>query len=137
MNRWRDWWSQAQRDLEAAEASLKAGFYEWAAFQAQQAAEKALKALVQFRGGQAWGHSLTRLAEELEAPEEVLQACQKLDLLYIPTRYPNGLPEGYPGEFFGESQAKEVISFAEKVIGWVRNSLGGQGQDPEGHQGGR
>jgi hypothetical protein len=43
-NRSRDWLSQAQRDLEQAEDSLRAGRHEWACFAAQQAGEKAVKA---------------------------------------------------------------------------------------------
>jgi predicted nucleotidyltransferase len=43
MNRWRDWWDQSARDLAHARHALEAGDFEWAAFAAQQAAEKALK----------------------------------------------------------------------------------------------
>lgn len=42
MNRWRDWWAQAERDLRHAEHSQEAGDYEWSAFAAHQAAEKAV-----------------------------------------------------------------------------------------------
>lgn len=41
----RRWLKQAFADRGAAEASLASGHFEWACFQAQQAAEKALKAL--------------------------------------------------------------------------------------------
>ncbi len=44
-NRAPDWFNQALRDLEQAEDSRKAGRHEWACFAAQQAAEKAVKAL--------------------------------------------------------------------------------------------
>ncbi len=37
----------------AGEASAAVGHHEWAAFQAQQGAEKAIKALVQKRGSSA------------------------------------------------------------------------------------
>ena len=39
----KNWWSQSEKDLEAANNSLKSGNYEWASFQSNQAAEKALK----------------------------------------------------------------------------------------------
>jgi HEPN domain-containing protein len=42
-----DWLRQAERDLEHAHHALEDGDYEWAAFAAQQAAEKAVKALYQ------------------------------------------------------------------------------------------
>jgi HEPN domain-containing protein len=41
----RRWLLQALRDLRAAEESLRTESYEWTAFQSQQAAEKAVKAL--------------------------------------------------------------------------------------------
>jgi len=44
-NRDRDWLRQAHRDLEQAEDSRRTGHHEWACFAAQQAAEKAVKAL--------------------------------------------------------------------------------------------
>jgi len=40
-----DWLRQALRDLEHAKRSVELGDYEWACFAAQQAAEKAVKAL--------------------------------------------------------------------------------------------
>ncbi len=40
----KNWWDQANEDLKAAKDSLKTRHYAWASFQAQQAAEKALKA---------------------------------------------------------------------------------------------
>lgn len=55
-----DWLKQARRDLLHAKMDLKEGFYEWACFSAQQAAEKALKAVYQssniiFRQGTQMG----------------------------------------------------------------------------------
>ena len=47
MNRTIDWLRQAGRDLQVAESSAAAGYHEWAAFAAQQSAEKAVKALVE------------------------------------------------------------------------------------------
>lgn len=51
-----DWFNQALRDLEQAEQSRKSAHHEWACFAAQQAAEKAVKALHLHRGQEAWGH---------------------------------------------------------------------------------
>jgi HEPN domain-containing protein len=56
-----DWLKQAERDLKHARNSLKLKDYEWACFAAQQSAEKGLKALYEFLGGEGWGHSVTKL----------------------------------------------------------------------------
>jgi HEPN domain-containing protein len=41
-HRWKDWLAQAERDLEHVQMDIEKGFYEWACFSAEQAAEKAL-----------------------------------------------------------------------------------------------
>ena len=54
-----DWLRQAKRDLEHARHALEDGDYEWSCFAAQQAAEKAVKAVYQKLGADAWGHSVS------------------------------------------------------------------------------
>ena len=39
-----------------------------------------------------------------------------LDKLYIPTRYPNGLPELVPSEAYGKTDAENAISCATRII---------------------
>ncbi|RLE69314.1 MAG: DNA-binding protein, partial [Thermoprotei archaeon] len=52
------WFMQSLRDIKAARDSFSAGNFEWVCFQAQQAAEKAVKALHFALGRSSWGHSL-------------------------------------------------------------------------------
>lgn len=117
--RYQDWLKQAERDLKAAQDSLRAGNYEWAVFQALQAAEKALKAVLLFCGKVVRGHSLKHLYYHLKfdadlgIPEETLA---ELDRHYITTRYPNGFAEGYPGEYYSEAKARECINYARAVV---------------------
>jgi HEPN domain-containing protein len=49
-NRSRDWFKQALHDRQAAQQNADIGIHDWACFMAQQSAEKALKALVQYGG---------------------------------------------------------------------------------------
>lgn len=71
MPRWaHDWFAQPLRDLEQVEDSRRAQRHEWACFAAQQAAEKAVKALHLHCGQEAWGHVIARLLGEL--PEAVV-----------------------------------------------------------------
>ncbi len=44
------WLKQAEKDLTTARNSLNAGDYEWACFQSQQSAEKALKSVLYSKG---------------------------------------------------------------------------------------
>jgi HEPN domain-containing protein len=70
-NRARDWFSQAERNLEQARASQGEGRHEWACFAAQQTAEMAAKALHLSLGQEAWGHVIARLLAELPATVDV------------------------------------------------------------------
>ena len=49
------------RVCEHARQDVSGGFHEWACFSAQQSAEKAVKAVFQKAGGDAWGHSVADL----------------------------------------------------------------------------
>lgn len=119
-NRSRDWLRQAQRDLEQAEDSRTAGRHEWACFAAQQAAEKAVKALHLHLGQEAWGHVIARLLQDLPdsvtLPDGLIDRAHVLDAFYIPARYPNGHPEGAPFENFGSVQSEEAIRYASQIV---------------------
>jgi HEPN domain-containing protein len=123
-NRSGDWFAQAERDLEQAEASRGIGRHEWACFAAHQAAEKAVKALHLARGQEAHGHVIARLFRELPegvlVPAALVEQARVLDSFYIPTRYPNGHPSGAPFEHYGPLQSKEAIRYAGAIVGFVR-----------------
>ncbi len=127
MNRWRDWWEQALRDLAHARHALDDADYEWTAFAAQQAAEKAVKALIQAHGGEPWGHLISGLVEALpaaaSAPAEMLDAARRLDKHYIPARYPNGFADGYPGKLYTAGEAQQAITDADTIIEFCRSRL--------------
>jgi len=125
--RTKDWLQQAERDLEAAKWSLKGKFYEWACFNCQQAAEKALKALYQHLNLDAWGHSVSKLMTDLPKKAHPLKSLIEkaiyLDRFYIPTRYPNDLPSGAPMSYFTERDAKEAIKYAEQIIRYCKDKI--------------
>lgn len=126
-NRSHDWWKQALHDQEAAQHNTQLGIYDWACFMAQQASEKALKALVQHLGGDAWGHSVRELGallpEEVVVPRSVLEALPLLDRYYIPTRYPNGIASGTPAETYGANDAETALGLCETVLRFVEGHL--------------
>lgn len=126
-NRARDWFNQAMRDLEQAEDSRRAGRHEWACFAAQQAAEKAVKALHLHLGQEAWGHVVARLLQELPettlVPGELVEKGRVLDSFYIPPRYPNSHPEGAPFEHYGPLQSEEAIRYAREILEFARSQM--------------
>jgi HEPN domain-containing protein len=127
-NRYADWLRQAQADLRHARHALQAGDYEWSCFAAQQAAEKAIKALFQRRGMDAWGHTLTvllgNLPADVQPPAELIDYARALDKHYILTRYPNGFDSGAPTDFYTRSEAEHAIQHAEAILAFCRDQIG-------------
>lgn len=124
MRRPGDWLRQAELDSEAAAVMKAAGHFEWACFLAQQAGEKAAKALHESQGTEAWGHAVAGLLAGLEeVPEAVMEAARALDKHYIPTRYPNTHPEGAPGDVYTVRDADRALEDATMVLAHVRGEL--------------
>ncbi|MGQ9533329.1 MAG: HEPN domain-containing protein [Desulfotomaculales bacterium] len=127
MERSADWLDEAQGDLEHARNDLRTGFYNWACFSAQQAAEKAVKAVFQKLGAEAWGHSVTDLLRELgrhhPVPEELIEGALELDKAYIPARYPNAHPSGAPRRLYTAKEAQRLIAYADRIYRFCADLL--------------
>jgi HEPN domain-containing protein len=122
------WFRQAEYDLRAARHAREGRFYFAACFHAQQGAEKALKACRYAQGERiVLGHSVFRLAEECAQADprfkRLARECGRLDLFYIPTRYPNGLPGGTPAEIYTEAEAELALRLAQQVLDLVAEVL--------------
>ncbi|GBC84190.1 hypothetical protein HRbin11_00612 [bacterium HR11] len=123
-----DWFRQAEADLRHARHAMEDGDFEWSCFAAQQAAEKALKALFQKLGMEAWGHTLTALVGNLP-PEvgptaDLIDCARTLDKHYIPTRYPNSFDSGAPTDFYTRADAETAIQCAEVILEFCRRQIG-------------
>lgn len=121
----RRWLRQALHDRDAARLNREHGFCEHACFVAQQSAEKALKAFLYARGqGPVLGHSTLALSSAAAALEPVFaalaDACRRLDQLYIGTRYPNGLPDGVPHDFYDRGLADQALADLDLVLACVQ-----------------
>ena len=122
------WFQQALRDLDDAKFNFSGKRYNVACFLAQQSAEKALKAFLFFKGAEdVWGNSTAQLCKDATDFDPEFQKIQKMafsiDKYYIPTRYPNYLPEGIPSEAFDKIDAERAISLAEKIINLIKNKI--------------
>jgi HEPN domain-containing protein len=127
VERSRDWMDQAEGDLEHAKSDLKLGFYDWACFSSQQSAEKAVKAVFQKLGAEAWGNSvydlLLELKSRMDVSDELLECSLELDKAYIPTRYPNAHPTSSPRRRYTRKEAERLIEYAEKILVFCKNIL--------------
>ncbi len=122
------WLGQAQHDLRAADPNRREGFPEIAWFLAQQAAEKSLKAFLYAQGERpVMGHATHRPVQTCAEYEvvflELLDGCRQLDQYYIPTRYPNGLPDGIPHDVYTPTQAAQAVQLAEQIVQFVTHRL--------------
>lgn len=122
-----DWFQQAKKDLLHAKESIRINHFEWSCLAAQQAAEKAIKAVFIERGSEAWGHSLLRLLEllpeENKPSEEVLNAAKHLDKHYVTSRYPNAFAEGAPEDYYTKKDAEESLNHAEKILSFCSDQI--------------
>jgi len=122
-----NWLAEARADLRHAEASTRIGDYNWACFAAQQAAEKALKALVlHVLGEYPRGHDLVKLyrrVRELVKLELSEGSLARLSAYYTQARYPNAGIER-PSEEITREQADEAVAVARGVVDEVSKVIG-------------
>ena len=122
------WFRTAADDLDTAKILNANGKYAHSCFHSQQAAEKAVKAVLYFEGDDPWGHSVKKLIDDLEGvnlvAHETLEIFSRsatvLDRFYIPTRYPNGLPDITPDTAFNEEDSSTCHAFAIEILEAVR-----------------
>jgi HEPN domain-containing protein len=122
------WWQQARADLDWAQWLAREGGWHLACFLAQQVTEKALKAFLYARGEElVVGHSVERLCKAAAShhPEfaEWARRWSLLDGYYIPTRYPNGLPDGIPAEVYTQEAAEHAVAMAGEAVSRIGELL--------------
>lgn len=119
------WWRQAEADLRASAVLADAGVWSHSCFQAQQAAEKSLKALLADRDQDLRSHSLNALLRELggEASAQWAAQARALDKLYAPTRYPDALGDAAPMDVFGPEDAEQAMRAAKALVDWAGTQL--------------
>ena len=108
----------AINDFRAAEVLLREKLYDLSAFHAQQAAEKALKALWVEKKGELppRTHALHVLARDLELLD-ILDVARSASSVYYISRYPDAGPR------LTRQDALDVISAAERILNRVKEVL--------------
>ena len=122
------WLRQAQEDLRWARHLAEQGAYHLACFLAQQVAEKALKGFLYAQGEDiVLGHSVQRLCAAAAAFEPEFRTRARswsiLDGYYIPTRYPNALPDGIPADVYTHHAAADAVELAGEAVDFVATFL--------------
>ncbi|MBD3163624.1 HEPN domain-containing protein [Candidatus Woesearchaeota archaeon] len=115
------WISKAESDLKNAEDNLNINNYELSSFLSQQAVEKALKSLqIKTEKKFTKTHDILFLAKKLNLPKKLLNHCDKLNPVYIETRYPDA-----SGEFasYTKEESEEDLGSAKEVLAWIGKKL--------------
>jgi HEPN domain-containing protein len=121
------WFETATEDLNAARALAAAGYHAHACFSAQQCAEKAVKAAWFLTGTAPWGHSVQKLLNEFSRKDQIsdievmIENAIVLDRLYVPTRYPNGLPDLTPEKTYFAVDSEAALGLADAILTTFRN----------------
>ena len=119
----KNWWEQAKEDLKAAKINYDNKVYYVASFLSQQAAEKALKAvLLESESKIPKVHDLIFLAKKARAPDTIVNQCDELTWVYIETRYPDFSGEN-PHHKFTKEVVKKHLLIAEEVLTWVGKKI--------------
>jgi HEPN domain-containing protein len=118
---------QAEEDLETARVTLEHGRHYAAAFFAEQAAERGLKALHLLKHREPiFTHDLLRIAERLGAPAEVREDAADLTPEYLITRYPNAA-NAVPAKLYTKRRAEASLERARRIMEWIKTSLQSEG----------
>ncbi|WP_238025046.1 MULTISPECIES: HEPN domain-containing protein [Metallosphaera] len=120
-------WSEYERWMRASVSTLRSAEkdsdFNWACFKAEQAAQLSVKAYLILIGKQYFGHDLPSLLKRtgLDISGPMMDCALFLARIYIPSRYPDVLPEeAIPQESYSESDKQKAIECASKIIDMVK-----------------
>ncbi len=115
------WLERASGDLKDSAYNLKGKRFRTALFLAQQAAEKALKAvLIKKKGKFERIHDLVKLAKEAEAPESIISMTAALSPFYLQMRYPDA---EFDETELSAAAANTLHNYAKEIIKWAKAEI--------------
>jgi HEPN domain-containing protein len=123
-----NWLEEANWDLENARILFRSDRFNTVVFHCQQAAEKAVKALLYHNKINGWGHSIHSLLEKYKEIknfklDDIESIALSLDKHYITTRYPDALPNIAPHKAYNRQEAETAINQAIKIINFVKKEI--------------
>jgi HEPN domain-containing protein len=120
------WWRQAEWNLQRAQREMRQGpYYDGVAEQAQQAAEKGLKALyIELHGALApRTHDLRIVGTQVSAPAQVMADISILNPAFDLARYPDPTTNTAPMDNIDTTEAAEYLAAAERIMAWIGTQL--------------
>ena len=125
-----NWLEEANWDLGNAEILFQNKRFNTVVFHCQQAAEKAVKALLFHNNISGWGHSIHALLGKYKEIkkinfDDIESTALSLDKHYITTRYPDALPNIVPHKAYTKKEGELAINQAKKIINFVMKEIKG------------
>jgi HEPN domain-containing protein len=122
------WFDQAKWDLEASKISRQEGFYEWSCFEAQQSAEKSIKAVIVAYGVKApRTHKLSSLIGMMKDLDKKIMDIyfdvRTLQAFTFIARYPFLVPDenNSPHNFITSKDSEKCINQAEQILNTLQS----------------
>jgi HEPN domain-containing protein len=112
------WWEYAERDLETARVLLRAKRWDATSLFAQQAVEKAFKAMLVRKGEESPPriHDLVVLAPRAGAPATLERDLTELSWVYVVTLYPDVVLEREPAYGIDQAMAEHHLQVANGAL---------------------
>lgn len=112
------WWRQAEADLDTARVTPAASKFYAASWFAQQAVEKALKALYMERNGvlAPRTHDLNFLARQLGVPSAEARDVALINPMFDQVRYPDPVSLAAPVDSISPALATQHVTSAERIL---------------------
>ncbi|MBI1869399.1 HEPN domain-containing protein [Candidatus Gottesmanbacteria bacterium] len=122
------WWKQSQDDLDTAFQNLKIKKYYVCVFFAQQAVEKALKAIIleETKKLPPKIHQLLALGHVVLSEKEIIEILDSIKMVdpgYILSRYPETSLGKTPAEMVDQTRAEDIFDNAERITKWLKNKF--------------
>ena len=118
------WWEQAKRDFRIATKTHASRDYDVAVFFCEQAAQKALKAVILHRSSHPPPkiHNLVTLGNMAGVDRTMTDFLAALAPQYVRTRYPDAAGDVTTALYDGRISLM-FLRGTKKVMGWCRNRL--------------
>ena len=117
------WMNLAKDDLKSAQINFDNKQYYVCAFLCQQSVEKALKSLLIKKTGNLLKiHDLVILGKKVDLPEHLLEKCDKLNSVYLDTRY-GDLGGKLPSKIFTKIISSEFLNSVKEVFRWLEKNI--------------
>jgi len=113
------WMEHARSDLQTGQYLFEGKRYRDASFFCQQAAEKALKAVLLKQSKKIIKiHDLVKLAKLVDFDKAYLGDCERLTFVYVDTRYPDT-----GDKLYTSSETQNDIESCKRILKWAERNI--------------